>query len=405
MIDEQAAASAPAASGPPRAYPAHLALLIAAVSTVGFCSSLAYPLLALSLKAQGMSTSAIALNAAMTPLGVILSAPVIPHLAMRLGAARCAIASSVAIAALSLFMFMFQNAALWLPARFMLGVAANGLLVIGEAWITQSAGAERRGRIVGLYASAMSLAFTVGPLVLAATGPGHPLPFIAIALVSLFAAASLWAERASAPVIRESKQAWSLQALVPFPIISFAVASFALFDQITLSLLPVYGLIEGRAPAAMALAISALNVGSIAFQFLIGWVADLYSRRAVLMLCAFTTAIGALSLPYVIVGDLFWPFLFVWGACAYGVKTLALIELGDRLSGEELVAGTAGLSVMRGLSGFGGTVLAGASMDHLGPLGLPALIAAIFGSLAAFTLASLAPSRQPVRQRARGAKR
>src|SRR3954464_7366092 len=157
MIDARPAASAPAVSRPPRADPVHLALLIAAVSTVGFCSSLAYPLLALSLKAQGMSTSAIALNAAMTPLGVILSAPFIPRLAMRLGAARSAIACSVAIAALLLFMFVFQSAALWLPARFMLGVAANGLLVIGEAWIAQSAGPERRGRIVGLYASAMSL--------------------------------------------------------------------------------------------------------------------------------------------------------------------------------------------------------------------------------------------------------
>jgi MFS family permease len=364
------------------------AALICAISAVGLCSSILYPLLAFRLSAEGVNPSTIALSAAMTPLGVIASAPFLPRLASLAGSAKLAILCSIAIALLVAVIGAVNSVILWFPARLALGFTVNGLFVIGEAWIAQLADPMKRGRVVGVYASVFALAFALGPLVLALTGSRSNIPLFVIAIASLGAAAILFCIRSTAPKMAAANRE-SRGSLMPFPFLALAVACFALFDQITLSLFPVYGVGAGWSEAAMAIAVSVLNAGSIALQYVIGWFADRRPRRLVMVICAALTTGGAAILPAVISTYVLWPLLFFWGACAYGVKTLSLIEMGDRLSGEKLVAGAAGLSFMRGLGGVGGGVLAGVSMDQLGSSGLPATIGVIFFTLTAIGLFSL----------------
>ncbi|TWI11074.1 putative MFS family arabinose efflux permease [Bradyrhizobium daqingense] len=337
----------------------------------------------------------IALSAAMTPLGAIASAAFIPTLARRVGASRLAIGCAVAIALVVAVIGAVHSVTLWFPARLALGVALNGLFVVGEAWITQRADPTKRGRIVGVYASVFALAFALGPLVLVVTGAHSDIPFVVICIASLVSAGILSCIWRTAPTMAaENKKRRG--SLMPFPLLALAVACFALFDQITLSLFPVYGVTAGWSEAAMAVAVSVLNAGSIALQYLIGWFSDRSSRRLAMLLCAGLTTAGAAALPYVVSTNVLWPLLFVWGAVAYGVKTLSLIEMGDRLSGEKLIAGTAGLSLMRGVGGTGGGLLAGVAMDHLGPAGLPVTIGMTFLVL---TAAGLASARRVVLER------
>jgi hypothetical protein len=48
------------------------------------------------------------------------------------------------------------------------------------------------------------------------------------------------------------------------------------------------------------------------------------------------------------------PMLFLWGAVAFGVYTVALAELGDRFSGSMLLAGNATFAMMWGIGGIVG---------------------------------------------------
>ena len=69
-----------------------------------------------------------------------------------------------------------------------LGAAVgSSIFTAGEAWINQLAGDARRGRIIGIYAAALSAGFGTGPLVLSLTGiEGWP-PFLVNAAISALA--------------------------------------------------------------------------------------------------------------------------------------------------------------------------------------------------------------------------
>ena len=66
-----------------------MAGIIATVTVFAVAQGLTYPLLSFILERQGTASGLIGLSAAMTPLGFIISAPVIPALSRRVGATPC----------------------------------------------------------------------------------------------------------------------------------------------------------------------------------------------------------------------------------------------------------------------------------------------------------------------------
>ena len=62
---------------------------------------------------------------------------------------------------------------------------------------------------------------------------------------------------------------------------------------------------------------------------------------------------------------LLWPVLLVCGAASAGIYTVALSELGERFSGNELVAGTASFATVWGLGAIFGALLGGWAFQTL----------------------------------------
>jgi MFS family permease len=149
-------------------------------------------------------------------------------------------------------------------------------------------------------------------------------------------------------------------------------------------------LAEAAAVAPRALLASNTSALSVAFlgntvlQIPIGWLSDRSSRRQVMVLCAVLTALGALLLPGL--PDrlpLFLGVLFVFGATAGGLYTMAMSELGDRFSGSDLVAGNAAFAIAFGMGGMIGGPITGAAMQLTGNGGFAGVLALIFTAMAA----------------------
>ncbi len=81
---------------------------------------------------------------------------------------------------------------------------------------------------------------------------------------------------------------------------------------------------------------------------------------------------------------MFFSILFIWGAAAGGLYTMAMVELGDRFAGAELVAGNAAFAIAFGLGGLVGGPVTGAAMDLAGVGGFPWTLTLIFLATAAF---------------------
>lgn len=346
--------------------------VIATVSVFAIAQGLSYPLLSFILQRQGVSPAMIGVSAAMTPVGFILSSPLIPALARRFGAGRSALTCAALSAVVLALIGWTQNVYLWFPLRFLIGVVTNPLYVLSEIWVIALAPPARRGRVMGVYSTIISAGFAAGPLCLLAVGTEGWPPFLVGISAFVLCGVCLASVLPRLPKVDEAGHRVSVLGFVPLAwLLLFSVIVAAGFEQASLALLPVYGTHYGIAEIRMSALLSVMIAGNIAMQVPLGLLAERLTARSVRLVCIAITILGCMLLPLLIETPLIWPMIFVWGAVSYGIYTMSIIELGERFTGSTLIAGNAAFSLMWGVGGISMPPLAGSAMDVLGAGGLP----------------------------------
>ncbi|MDX8515337.1 MFS transporter [Mesorhizobium captivum] len=361
--------------------------VIATVSVFAIAQGLSYPLLSFILQRQGVSPAVIGLSAAMTPVGFILSSPLIPGLSRRFGAGRTALTCAVLSALVLALIGWTQDVYLWFPLRFLIGVVTNPLYVLSEIWVIALAPPSRRGRVMGIYSTTISAGFAAGPLCLLAVGTEGWPPFLVGILAFLFCGACLAVVVKRLPKVDQAGETVSVLGFMPLAwLLLSAVVVAAGFEQGILALLPVYGTHYGVSEARMSALLSMMIAGNIAMQVPLGLLAERLTARLVRFGCVSVTILGCVLLPVLIETPLIWLSVFIWGAVSYGIYTMSIIELGERFAGSALVAGNAAFSLMWGVGGIVVPPLAGGVMDVIGAAGLPVTLGAICAALAVTTV-------------------
>src|SRR4051812_42600448 len=262
-----------------------LAAAIASIAVFGAGVSVGAPLLSLTLEARGVDTVLTGLNAASAFVGVILGPLFTSRLVGRFGLRRFVLLGLVLDAALFLMLKVFDSLTAWFAIRFLLGVVGSGIFTATEAWISAIAGDAARGRVIGLYAAALSIGFGVGPLVLWATGFEGWAPFVANALIAGLAAMPILCVPDRTDSIGWGGGGRPFAVFAEAPVIVLAVGLFGLFEAAAMSLLPVWGVRIGLDATTSAATLSAIYFGAIALQIPIGWLSDRMDRIATLRLC------------------------------------------------------------------------------------------------------------------------
>lgn len=364
----------------------NLVAAISAVTVFGFALGLMFPLLSLIMEKRGVPSQVIGYNAAMQPLGILIAGFLVPYLTSRLGTRRVAITAAFLTAAIILTYPFLPIYWAWFVMRFIQGITVGTLFTVSEAWVVEAAYGPARSRIMALYASILSLSFGLGPTLISFTGIETVLPFFIGAAFLAASTIPMFLYRPTGTFMPETgEHQLSILGFARLaPILISAVTLFAVIDAAYLGLMPVYGVKKGFDQEIAALMLTAFIVGNAGLQFPIGWIADHWSKRGMMVVCAFTTVIGSALIPSAFGTWLLWPVLIVTGATSAGIYTMALAELGDRFSGNELVAGTAAFSTTWGGGALVGALIGGWAMDRFGPDGLPYATAVVF---AAFVLA------------------
>ncbi len=148
------------------------------MTVFGVTLGLSYPLLSLTLEARGVPAFVNGLSAAMTPLGLVVMAPLLPAVVGRVGAWRFALACVAATALLLLLLKLLDELIVWFALRFLLGLSAGGLFAVCDAAIAGLAERRVRGRVIAVYSSLLALGFAAGPFVLSLTGSDGWAPFV-----------------------------------------------------------------------------------------------------------------------------------------------------------------------------------------------------------------------------------
>lgn len=352
---------------------------IATIVAVGIGLSLSIPLLSFELDAKGASRTVIGFNTAMGGLASILCAPYISGWARRFGMRRL-LGAAIALGMVTLLAFrVVEPLWAWFPLRLLFGMSLAILFVISEYWINAAAPEARRGLILGIYASALSIGFAIGPLLLTAAGTQGWLPYLAGA--ALFGLATLPVALAggNVPAITEKPSAGITAFLWAAPAGTIAALIFGAVETGTMALLPLYGTAIGLDPVGAVTLVSAFVLGNVLFQIPMGLIADRVDRRWVLIFCATIGALGMLiiaTLPLNTAGLM--AVLFCWGGIVAGMYTVGLAHLGSSFRGADLAQANAAFVVMYSMGLVIGPPLAGFGMDVWPPRGFAATLASLF---------------------------
>jgi MFS family permease len=368
-----------------------LAAAIACVVTVGIGLSLSIPLLSFALDAKGASRTLIGFNTAMPGVATLVCAPFISGWARRFGMAPT-LAGAIIVAAVSLLAF---NAVTpiwaWFPIRFMLGAALTVLFVLSEYWINAAAPESRRGLVLGVYATALSLGFALGPQVLGLVGTSGWPPYAAGAAILLLSGIPIALAGGRAPPIEDKPSAGFLSFFWLVPSATLAALVFGAAETSAIALLPLYGTAIGLETASAIGLVSAFVLGNVLFQIPMGIIADRTDRRLVLLFCGASGVIGmaALTLATLPPTGIF-VLLMLLGGLVAGLYTVGLAHLGSRFRGADLAQANAAFVVFYSIGLIVGPPLGGAGMDLWPPHGLPATLAVMFLIYVAVVLARMA---------------
>ncbi|CAH2404943.1 MFS transporter [Mesorhizobium escarrei] len=345
---------------------------ISSISVVGIAIGLGMPLLSVILETRGHSASMIGFNTAVAGLASIAGAPLATPLAMRFGVARTMLAM-IATGVLAFVGFHFApDFWMWFPLRVLLHIALTVLFILSEFWISTSAPPRRRGLVLGIYATVLSLGFAAGPWLFAQLGSAGFLPFgVIMALVTLAAIPVLAARNESPTIVSNGETSNFLRYIWLVPTATAAVLVFGAVETGGFALFPVYGNRIGYSEADAALLLTMIGLGNVLLQIPLGMVSDRVSdRRYLLLACAIIGLAGTIFMPHFAQDwHLMAALLFVWGGVVAAMYTIGLAHLGSKLSGHDLASANAAFVLCYGVGMVLGPQAIGIGMDLFGPSG------------------------------------
>jgi MFS family permease len=373
---------APDGTAPAEMHWLSISAAIASISVVGIAIGLGVPLLSVILESRGHSASMIGLNTAVAGLASIAAAPLATPLAVRFGVVWTMFLMIVS-GALAFVGFYFAPAFwMWFPLRIVLHVALTVLFILSEFWISTSAPPHRRGFVLGVYATVLSLGFAFGPWLFAQMGSSGFMPFgVTFALVLLAALPVLAAWKESPAIHTNEGEAGGFVSYIWLvPTATAAVLIFGAVETGGFALFPVYGNRIGYSEADAALLLTMIGLGNVILQIPLGIISDrIHDRRILLAACAAIGLAGMIALPF-LVGNwhLTAAMLFVWGGVVAGLYTIGLAHLGSRLTGHDLASANAAFVFCYGFGMLVGPQVIGIGMDLFGPAGFAYALALFF---------------------------
>lgn len=373
-----------------------LGAAIATISAVGAAIGLGIPLLSVLLESRGYSASTIGANTAVAGLASLFGAALSARIGSYFGVARSMMIMLLISGLSFLGFYLFPQIWAWFGLRISLHFALTVLFVLSEYWVNTSAPPAKRGLVLGIYATCLSLGFAVGPWLFSKIGSAGFMPFgigtfiIALAFIPVLIASK------DSPEFEEGEHVPFLPYIFIVPAATMAVFVYGAVETGGFALFPVFGTRVGLNEGDAALLLTMVGLGNVLMQIPLGLISDrIRDRRILLLICALIGFIGMIALPHVVTNWYLMAFLLlIWGGVVAGLYTVGLAHLGSQLQGRELASANAAFIFCYGLGMLAGPQAAGVGMDLMGANGFPLTLSLFFAAFIIIVLFRLVVRKQ-----------
>ena len=368
---------------------------ISTIVPVGIAIGFLPPLLALTLSDRGISERIIGYLVATMAIAVLFATPQAARIGARFGVSNT-IAATLAAAAILVPTFRyFESLPPLFAMAFLYGCATSICFTLSEYWINAATPAQRRGLVMGIYATLLSIGFAIGPLILVVLGTDSIRPFLAGSLILAVSALPAVIGRRRAPEFSGEPTPPFLPFILAVPAATLGAMTFAAAESGGFSFLPLWGRHLGFPEIVLPLLASAMTLGNVVFQIPLGMLSDRIDRRLVLLVLGVVGAVG-MAVAWLVAAShlLVMAVLFIWGGATAGIYTVGLAHLASRFSGAGLAGATAAFVFCYAVGMLVGPPLIGESMTHLPISGLPLVLGCTFSAYTVFMAIRMFVTRQ-----------
>ncbi len=330
--------------------------------------------------------------------GIFIAGPVIRTVGyVRSFAAFASIASATAI-----LHVIIVNPYVWVVLRLAHGLCLSVMLVVVESWLNVSATVQNRGRILSLYAVVYHASRGLGQPLIGVFSPASFEIFgVTTVLTSICLVPLALARVTGRPQTRKSPP-MLVKTFLRSPLAGFGIVVNGLLFGASWSLIPRYGQQVGVVEAQIGVLMLLVSLGTLAFQWPLGWISDRRDRRKAILL---SSVVGFSAALFIAVtrasGVMLFPLVLVFGGFSMPLYSLSIAMMNDQLNRDEMVHAAGAIIVYYGIGSATGPLIGGLFMSHFGPAGLFYAMALALALLILFAMLRVQTVPKPPKLRKR----
>ncbi len=355
-----------------------LAALFLSVILMQLASGGLGPLDALSGLALQFTTAEVGLLGSAHFFGFFIGCWWAPRLMGSVGHSR-AFAAFTAAGTLSLISHMLViDPWAWAAMRVAMGLCIAGCYTVLEAWLQARVTNETRGRAMGTYRLVDMGASLVAQMLISVLEPASYVSYNLLAMLCCAALLPITLTRAEQPQTPSAPRLRPGLAIACSPLAAAGVVVAALSSATFRMIGPLYGQQVGLATTQIAWFLAAFVLGGAIAQFPVGWLADKFDRRHVLIWlsvaaiisCVVTAWLGALSAEGVLLTA------FFFGLTSFPIYSVAVAHANDFATSDQRVELSAALMFFYALGAIAAPLIASGLIEAFGPSAMFVMIAA-----------------------------
>ena len=346
------------------------------------------PLDALSGIELGFTTREIGLLGSAHFIGFFIGCWWAPRLMGSVGHSR-AFAALTAAGAIGLLMHMLIiHPWAWAIMRIATGLCVAGCYTVIESWLQAKVTNETRGRTMGVYRLVDMSGSLVAQLMIGVLAPAHYVSYNLLAIICCAALLPLTLTKASPPETPAAPRLRPRLATQRSPLAAAGVVVAALSSAAFRMVGPIYGQEVGLSANQIAWFLGAFVLGGAVAQYPVGWLADKYDRRWVLIMLSVaaivvslgTVAVSGMGVYAIMIAS------GLFGLTTFPIYSVAAAHAHDFAKPSERVELSAALMFYFALGAIAAPLLTSSLIEAYGPGAMFALIGAGHAALIIFGL-------------------
>lgn len=367
------------------------AALFLSISLLQLSSGAIGPLDALAGLQSGFSQTQIGLLGSAHFLGFFVGCWWSPRLMGTIGHSRAfaVFAACGAIGAIAHPMLIDPNA--WAIMRIMTGLCIAGCYTVVEAWLQAKLTNETRGRVMGTYRVVDIGASSLAQLMIGVLDPASYVSYNLLAILCCACLFPLTLTQSRQPETPDAPRLHPIRTAITSPLgaagVMVAGTTAASFRMVS----PIYGAEIGLSAAKIGSFLATVLIGGAIAQFPVGWLADKFDRRYVLIgLSALSVAVcvALVALSSAEFGVVF-IMAALFGMTTFPIFSVSAAHANDFATPEQTIELNASLMFIYAVGAIFSPFIAATLITHFGPAALFAFISGAHVLLVIFGLSRM----------------